>query len=84
MIISFTPQFIRRYKKQERKIQLDFQEALLFFEKDPFQLSLKTHKLKGFDELWSFRINYSHRVLFYFIGKNEVKLVNIGSHDIYK
>ena len=84
MVINFTPQFIRRYRKQEKKVREAFQRALLKFEADPFYPALRTHKLKAFEGLWSFRVTYAHRVLFYFLNNSEVKLVNIGDHSIYE
>ncbi len=84
MIIYFSSFFKRKYKKLPARAQNSFKKAFLKFEKDPFEPSLKTHKLKNLHGLWSFRINYSERVLFRFVDKNEIELLNIGNHDIYK
>ena len=52
---------------------------------NPFEKSLRTHKLTGrLSGFWSFSINYHLRIIFYFIAENVVGFVNIGTHGIYK
>jgi mRNA-degrading endonuclease YafQ of YafQ-DinJ toxin-antitoxin module len=49
---------------------------------NPYDLSLKTHKLSGdLEGLWSFSVNYEIRVIFKFIGKNKVLLIDVGTHE---
>lgn len=54
---------------------------------DPFNLSLRTHKLKGdLDGVWSCSIDYDNRILFELIenpdsGEEEISLLTLGSHD---
>lgn len=51
------------------------------FTADPFDLSLKTHKLSGkLKELWSFSVDYDERILFYFTEDEKAVFVDIGSH----
>jgi mRNA-degrading endonuclease YafQ of YafQ-DinJ toxin-antitoxin module len=65
-------------KKQKEKIA----EIFNVFKKDCFDLRLKTHKLGGImKDLWSFSINYSDRIVFYFLNDSDVLFVDIGSHD---
>ncbi|MGL4347400.1 MAG: type II toxin-antitoxin system RelE/ParE family toxin [Chitinophagaceae bacterium] len=57
---------------------------LQLFINDPFDDILKTHKLSGkLTGLWSFALDYSIRVVFYFTNDNPKKaiLVDIGTHD---
>lgn len=50
--------------------------------KDPFDRSLRTHKLSGkLKDLWSFSLEYDLRVIFYFAEKDKVVFVDIGKHD---
>ncbi len=56
-------------------------------QKDPFQLKLKTHKLKGILEgTWACSIDYDLRIIFNFVknketNETEILLIDIGSHD---
>ena len=52
------------------------------FTNDPFNKSLKTHKLSGdLKDSWAFSINYSYRIVFQFIDDNTILLMDIGTHD---
>jgi len=52
------------------------------FAKDPFQSRLRTHKLTGkLDGLWAFSVSYDCRVIFKFLSKKEILLIDIGGHD---
>jgi mRNA-degrading endonuclease YafQ of YafQ-DinJ toxin-antitoxin module len=43
---------------------------------------LKTHKLSGrLKDLWSFKISYDMRVVFYFAEKDKVVFVDMGKHE---
>jgi mRNA-degrading endonuclease YafQ of YafQ-DinJ toxin-antitoxin module len=49
---------------------------------DPFDPTLKTHKLSGkLKDLWSFSVGYDERVLFYFTENEKAVFVDMGSHD---
>ncbi len=68
--VSFSSSFKKAFKKKIQK------------NKDPFDKRLKTHKLTGeLEELWSFRINYEIRVIFFFVNKNKAVLNDIGTHE---
>lgn len=67
------------------KIKRDFFQKIETFQKNPFQPSLNTHKLKGkLDDYYSFYLRDGYRVLLDFVGENIVILVNIGSHNDYR
>jgi mRNA interferase YafQ len=52
------------------------------FLKNPFDRRLRTHKLTGkLEGLWAFSVAYDCRVIFKFLSKDEVLLIDIGSHD---
>jgi mRNA-degrading endonuclease YafQ of YafQ-DinJ toxin-antitoxin module len=60
----------------------DFGKKLKQFTLDPFDPSLKTHKLSGkLKEYWSFSVDYDARVLFYFTEDEKAVFVDIGSCD---
>jgi mRNA-degrading endonuclease YafQ of YafQ-DinJ toxin-antitoxin module len=83
--VSYSSTFKKSFKKKiEGKAYLSdrFLQRLEIFTNNPFDPSLKTHKLKGgLSHLCSFSIEYDLRVIFYFIKKDEVMFENIGTHD---
>ena len=79
---SFKKAFRRRIKSTE--IETEFWIRMQIFINDPFDAKLKTHKLSGkLKDLWSFSIEYDHRVIFYFTKDKPKKaiFVDIGTHD---
>ena len=83
--VSFSSSFKRAFKKRIRAnsdLETKFWQKLEIFKSDPFEQSLKTHKLSGkLKELWSFSIAYDARVLFYFTDEGNAVFVDIGSHE---
>jgi len=52
------------------------------FSKNLFNPKLRTHKLTGrLEGLWAFSVAYDCRVIFRFLTKDEVLLIDIGGHD---
>ncbi len=85
MEVHLTPQFEKKYRKLPKNIKLKAIERENIFRKNPYTLSLKTHKLVGKEkEFWSFSVNYSYRIKFVFLSENEVLFLDIGTHEIYK
>jgi addiction module RelE/StbE family toxin len=59
-----------------------FRQKLKLFQNNPFETSLRTHKLSGkLQELWSFSVEYDLRIVFYFADENKVVFIDIGTHD---
>ena len=85
MEVSFSSSFRRSFKKRIKgKTELEnrFWAKVKLFTKDPFNPSLRTHKLSGkLKDMWSFSIEYDERVLFYFTDNNKAVFVDIGNHD---
>ncbi len=85
MKVSFSSSFKRAFKKRIKGnsvLEAKFWKKLSRFTADPFERSLKTHKLSGkLEELWSFSVDYDLRVLFYFVDEENAIFVDIGSHD---
>ena len=85
MEVSFSSSFRRAFKKRIKgKFELEnrFWAKVELFTKDPFNPSLRTHKLSGkLKDMWSFSIEYDERVLFYFTDNNKAVFVDIGNHD---
>ena len=85
MEVSFSSTFKRSFKKRIKgsgDLEIKFWQKLEQFTVNPFDPSLKTHKLSGkLKEFWSFSIDYDERVLFYFTEEKKAAFVDIGSHD---
>jgi mRNA-degrading endonuclease YafQ of YafQ-DinJ toxin-antitoxin module len=83
--VSFSSSFKRAFKtriKGNADLETRFWQKLEQFTVDPFDPSLKTHKLSGkLKEFWSFSVDYDERVLFYFMENEKAVFVDIGSHD---
>ena len=83
--IEFAPSFQRAYKKKvspgsDRHSR--FLAKVKAFMQDPFDPSLKTHKLSGkLRDYWSFSIEYDLRVVFYFEDDDTVVFFDLGTHD---
>jgi len=68
--------------KNDSELKKRFWIMTRLFLKNPFDKRLRTHKLTGkLEGLWAFSVAYDCRVIFKFLGKDEVLLVDIGSHD---
>lgn len=83
--ITWDQGFKRIYKKKvknDQELKKGFWDAVELFSKEPFDHRLRTHKLTGkLEGLWAFSVTFDCRVIFEFLDKNEVLLVDIGSHD---
>lgn len=77
--------FKRSYRKRIHKhshLKRQFREKMALFLEDPFDSQLRTHKLSGkLKGTWAFSINDDYRILFEFIDKNKVLLIDFGTHD---
>ena len=91
MRIYYLPKFAKQYKKLPLAIKIQAEKKEKIFRKNPFDKSLKTHKLKGeLEGFWSFSVNYSYRIIFDFLprrkaGKDEktVRFYFVGDHSVY-
>lgn len=61
------------------------EEKEKFFQKNPFDSRLDTHKLHGkYKEYLAFTVTGQYRIIFAFSGVEFVDFINIGTHEIYK
>lgn len=90
MLLIKTKKYIKleqKFLKKNSNIIDEYYEGLEKIKNDPFDNSLKTHKLKGnLSQFYSCSITYSHRlILIIEISQDKITLVNIGTHDeVYK
>ena len=88
--LVWSPKFVRKFKRIAKKnpqLRIQIEKILESLMEDPFDSSLRTHKLKGdLDGVWSCSVDYDNRILFEFIvdiesGEEEIFLLTLGSHD---
>lgn len=83
--ITWDQGFKRVYRKEiklDNNLKKRFWDVMDMFSKNPFSPRLRTHKLTGkLEGLWAFSVTYDCRVIFKFLDKNEVLLIDIGGHD---
>lgn len=87
MEVSFSSSFKKSARKKFRinpHLENDFWICVQLFTQNPFDPTLKTHKLSGkLSQLWSFSIDFDNRVVFYFTDQNpkQAVFVDIGTHN---
>ena len=73
---------LKKWRKKHPRLIVRFEERLNLFVQNPFEPSLKTHRLSGdLKELWAISITYQHRLVFKFLPENKVLLIDLGTHD---
>lgn len=86
----WSAKFVRKFKrliKKNAQLRIQIEQTLELLIEDPFDSSLRTHKLKGdLDGVWSCSVDYDNRILFEFVidtesGEEEIFLLTLGSHD---
>ncbi len=72
-----------KFLQKHPDLKDNFKELVTLMEINPFEQSLKTHKLKGnLKEFYGISLTYSYRLVVDIkVTKNEIILLNIGSHD---
>ncbi|OGJ49153.1 hypothetical protein A2335_02380 [Candidatus Peregrinibacteria bacterium RIFOXYB2_FULL_32_7] len=86
MIINFTSNFQKQFKKLSQKFKIAFKTRLKLFEKDKFCLILNNHFLHGeFKDKKSVNITGDLRAIFEEDNFGNVLFVAIGTHSqLYK
>lgn len=85
MKIIYSSKFAKEYKRLPLKVKKAAEKKEKVFRKDPFEPSLKTHKLTGkLKEYYSFSIDYQYRIIFEFVNKDIIWFHSVGTHEIYK
>ena len=88
--LVFASSFKRAFKaiiKRRPDFKQKIEDKLKMLANDPFNPSLRTHKLRGkLAGSWSCTVEYDCRIIFDFVenrnsGEEEILLIDIGSHD---
>jgi addiction module RelE/StbE family toxin len=73
----------KTFLKKHRDLLDKYKETLKKLELNPFDASLKTHKLKGdLKKFYACSVNYDYRIVFIIlIQDDEIILLDVGTHD---
>ena len=80
--ITYTPRFIKHYKKLNDIEKKQFKSKLNIFADNPLHPSLRTKHIQGTDDLFEFSVNMDIRVIWHYEDNILIALVDIGHHDI--
>ena len=85
MHVDYSRKFLKSVSRLPKKLFALAEEKESLFRDNPFNPSLRTHKLHGKDKgAWAFWINYHYRIKFIFLSDNRVLFLDIGLHDFYE
>ncbi len=85
MRVFYKPTFVRKIKKLPKDLQTEVFKKIDSFQKNCTDPVFKVHPLHGkFKGFYSFSVNYYHRIIFEYINKEELVLLDFGDHDVYK
>ena len=83
--ISFKPSFVREAKRLENALISELLEKIEMLKNRENHTMLKVHKLHGkLKGFWSFSVTYKLRGVFAFEVKDEIVLLAIGDHNVYR
>ena len=83
--LVYAPRFVRQFKKLDADLQDEIVAKLELFKNKSNHEGLKVHKLKGhLKKYYSFSVNYSFRIVFSYGSKNDVHILSVGNHRLYK
>ena len=81
--IRVTSHFTRQYKRLPPEVKEIAEARERIFRADAIDPRLRTHKLSGrLKDLWAFSVTYDLRIVFEFLGADEVLFHSIGSHQV--
>lgn len=85
MEIYYSTDFKKQFKKLPAKLQKIAITKESVFRVNPFNPSLRTHKLSGrLAGVWSFSLDYKNRIMFRFLSNQTVLFISVGDHSIYR
>lgn len=80
MKISYSQRFLKNYQRLPKDIQKKVAKQIHFIQESFFHPSLKTKKMKGYQNVWEFRVSRGYRMTAEKTD-NELVLRIVGSHD---
>ncbi|TSC84521.1 MAG: RelE/StbE family addiction module toxin [Parcubacteria group bacterium Gr01-1014_17] len=83
--VAYKATFVRQLDKLELYVQTEVLEKIEQFKDSANHRQLKVHKLHGqLKDFYSFSVNYRLRIIFEYLSKNEVVLLAVGDHEVYR
>ncbi|MBI2476177.1 MAG: hypothetical protein HYV67_02960 [Candidatus Taylorbacteria bacterium] len=83
--IAYKATFIRQFNNLEEVLQNEVLEKIELLKNPRSHRQLKVHKLHGpLQDRYGFSVNYKIRIVFNYVSKNEVVLLAVGDHEIYR
>jgi mRNA-degrading endonuclease YafQ of YafQ-DinJ toxin-antitoxin module len=74
----------KKHAKKHPHLKTKIIKRIEMFQSDPFNPSLKTHKLTGkLKGYYAFSVDYQTRIMFEFLDKDSVAMIDVGTHGIY-
>lgn len=85
MKVAFTPKFLRMLKKLPLGLQNEVIERVELFKDVKDHQRLEVHKLKGrLKKFYGFSVDYKNRIIFEYLSEDDVALLAVGDHEVYK
>jgi addiction module RelE/StbE family toxin len=82
MIISFSKQFKKDFKKLPKKARVQFRSRIEIFKQDQNNAQLNKHKLNSpYNGFYSINISGDTRAIYEQINKNKALFIKIGTHS---
>ncbi len=83
--VIYTPGFKRAYDSLSQKTRDRAKKRLTVLRGNLFDGKFKTHKLSGkLKGLYAFSVDHKYRIIFEFLGNEDIALHDVGGHDIYR
>jgi mRNA-degrading endonuclease YafQ of YafQ-DinJ toxin-antitoxin module len=83
--IAFTPSFDRKLRKLEPMLLDSVHDAVDRLQDHKNHPKLKLHKLHGrLKGLLALSVDYRHRIVFRWINKSRILLLDFGDHSVYE
>ncbi len=83
--VYYKPSFIRQLNKLPVGLQEEVISRIELFRNPENHKVLEVHKLKGkLKSSYGFSVDFRNRVVFDYLSEDEVVLLTVGDHDIYK
>jgi len=85
LTVGYAPTFLREYKKLDPGLKEEVKRKIEEFKDRGNHQKLGVHKLRGrFKDCYSFSVDYKNHVAFEYREKNDVALIGVGNHDLYR
>lgn len=82
MKINYIKNFLKRFHKLPPKVKEKFRERMNLFIKNVYSPVLRDHPLHGnLKNMRALSVSADIRVIYKYIAKDHIKLINIGTHN---